>query len=214
MPFTQLSRRYLLYLLTFKPAYSVLCRYLSSPKFSTVFHFITSLRHWKTVRILRPRSIYSLSFIFAVFSQSMATNWFCGHCGFGPMMIETTEFCVVCHRHRDSYATYEDLGPLLTASLNQPEPRYGAAHCGNLILIAYQQSSPELGARGLAVQKKASTPTRCYCCHGKKAKNIYINAVFSGLTAYTGGDGPGYLNAKMRRLSDDLENCRDYSKGP
>lgn len=68
MSFTQLSRRYLLYLSTFKPAYSVLCQYLSSPIFSTVFHFITSLRHWKTVRIHRPRSIYSLSFIFAVFS--------------------------------------------------------------------------------------------------------------------------------------------------
>lgn len=108
----------------------------------------------------------------------MATYWFCGHCSFGPMMIETTEFCVVCHRHRDSYATYEDLRPPLTASLNQPEPRYGAAHCGNRILIAYQQSKPELGARGLAVQEKALTPTRCYCCHGKKAKNIYINVIF------------------------------------
>lgn len=173
MQFTQLSRRYLLYLSTFKPVFLVLCRYLSSPIFSTVYHFITSLHHWKTVRIHKPRFIYNLSFIFAVFSGNMATNWFCGHCGFGPMMIETTEFCVVCHRQRDSYATYEDLEPPFTASLNQLEPRYSAAHCGNRVLIAYQQSKPELGARGLAVQEKALTPTRWYCRHGKKVKNIY-----------------------------------------
>lgn len=126
-----------------------------------------------------PRSIYTLSFIFALFSASMATNWFCGHCGFGPMTIGTTEFCVVCHRQRDSYATYEDLGPPFTASSNQPEAQFSAAHCGkgiscvNRVLIAYQQPNPELGARRLAVQEKTLTPTRWYCCHGKKAINIY-----------------------------------------
>lgn len=171
MQFTQHSRRYLLYLSTFEPAYSVLCRYLSSPIFSTVYHFITSLHHLKTVRIHRPRSIYSLSFIFAVFSGSMATTWFCGHCSFGPMMIETTDFCVVCYRQRDSYATYEDLGPPFTASLDQLEPPYSADHCGNRLLIAYQQSKTELGSRGLAVQEKALTPTRWYC-HGK-VKKLY-----------------------------------------
>lgn len=103
----------------------------------------------------------------------MATNWFCGHCSFGPMMIETTEFCVMCHRQRDSYATYENLRPPFTTSLNQPEPGFGAAHCGNPGLIAYQQPKPEKGARGQAVQERALTPTRWYCCQGKNVKNIY-----------------------------------------
>ncbi len=103
----------------------------------------------------------------------MATNWFCGHCSFGPMMIETTEFCVMCHRQRDSYATYENLRPPFTASLNQPEPGFGAAHCGNPGLIAYQQPKTEKGARGQAVQERALTPTRWYCCQGKNVKNIY-----------------------------------------
>lgn len=145
-----------------------LCRYISFPIFSIVYHFITSLHHWKTVRIHKPRSI-----IFTVFSGSMATNWFCGHCSFGPMMIETTESCVMCYRQRDSYAMYENLEPPFTASLNQPEPRFSAAHCGNRGPITYQQPKPELGARGLAVQEKALTPTRWYCCHGKNFKNVY-----------------------------------------
>lgn len=176
MHFTQLSRRYLLYLSTFKPAYSVLCRDLSSHIFSTVYYLITSLHHWITVPIHRPRSIYSLSFIFAVFSGSMATNWFCGHCSFGSMIIETTEFCVVCYRQRDSYATYEDRGPPFTASLDQLEPPYSAAHRGNRLLIAYQESKTELGSRELAVLEKALTPRR-WCCPGRKVKK-YVIAVF------------------------------------
>lgn len=155
-----------------------LCRYLSFHIFSIVYHLITSLHHWEIVRIHRPRSINSLRIIFVVFSGSMATNWFCGHCSFGPMMIETTEFCVNCHRQRDSYATYENLRPPFTASLNQPEPGFSAAHCGNQGLIAYQQPKPEIGARGLAVQEKALTPTRWYCCQGKKVKNIYHFSFF------------------------------------
>lgn len=110
-----------------------------------IYYFITSLHNWETVQIHRPWSIYNLSFIFPVFSGSMTTIWFCGHCSFGPMMIETTEFCMVCHRQRDFYATYGCPEPPFTASSNQHEPQSSAAHCGNRVLIV---SRTQTGARG------------------------------------------------------------------
>lgn len=188
------------------------CRYLSFPIFSTVYHFITSLNHWKTVRIHRPRSVYSLSIIFIVLPGNMATHWFCGHCYFGPMMIEIAEHCMICYRQRDSYATYENIGPSFTASLNQPEPRSSVTQCDNRGLIAYQQTGSEPGAGGLPVQEKALVPMRCYCCHGKKVNVIY--RCWLALMADTDGDDPGYINAEMRRLSCDLENCRENSQAP
>lgn len=155
-----------------------LCRYLSFRIIFTVYHFITFLNPWKIVWIHRPRSIYSLFIIFVVLPGSMATHWYCGHCTFGPMMIDIHEFCVNCLRQRDSYARYEDLGPSCTASLHQPEPRASATHCGIRGPIAYQQPISEPGAGGLPVQETALAPTRWYCCQGKKVKKLYHGCFF------------------------------------
>lgn len=170
---THISRRYLLYTSTLKPVYSI---FVLIP----FYLFSTFLNPWKTGWVHRPRSIYSLSIIFVVLPESMAANWFCGHCSYGPMMVETHEYCVICHRQRDSYATYENLGPSFTASLNQPELRSSATHCGNRGPITYQQPTLEPEAEGLPAQETALALTRWYCCQGKKVKNIYYSYFFQG----------------------------------
>lgn len=137
----------------------------------SLLYFPQSSRAW----IPRRRFIYRLS---VVLPGSMATHWFCGHCNYGPMMIETIEHCVICHRQRDSYARYEDLGASFTASLNQPDPLSSATHRSHRGLISYQPTS-ELGVEELPVQGTTSVPTKWSCRQGKWSSTcIYMSCFY------------------------------------
>ena len=49
--------------------------------------------------------------------------WNCGHCGYGPMAIKSHVHCVMCHKARDGYATYEATASNSPDDIPQPQAR-------------------------------------------------------------------------------------------
>lgn len=103
----------------------------------------------------------------------MATQWFCGHCLYGPMLIATTDHCVICFRRRDIYATYgqHDLSTIAsTAPPNQLDPSCGRTRCieGGPTMCQYKpESLAEMPPEDLT-----SAPLQWFCCSCKKSNVI------------------------------------------
>lgn len=134
----------------------------------------------------------------------MATRWFCGHCHYGPMIMATTEHCVMCLRQRDNYATYanDQSSIASTAPPNRLDQSYDRTKCTDRGPTACQHK--------LESEDLASASLPWFCCQCKKSNLI---AVFYGADDQnTGGDGPKCIDTEVKCLACDHALCAACDK--
>lgn len=105
----------------------------------------------------------------------MSTHWYCGHCLFGPMMIATTEHCVMCFHQRDKYSTYERIEQSSIASTAPHNQLYlvsGRSERSERGIIACQHKSRPLAE--MPAGFFTSAPSRWFCCGCKKFDIISV----------------------------------------
>lgn len=110
------------------------------------------------------------------------TNWYCGHCSYGPMAIAHHEYCVICYRQRDSLARYEALKVSTTnASTTVMLPPTTHPKASTLECLPLDTSEPDS-----AVNDQGETPTDSTTRQGHQRTGYYshANGLSRGQTVY------------------------------
>lgn len=138
-----------------------------------------------------PSHLYFLSIFTATAKMSPPQSWYCGNCKFGPMSVSIDDYCVDCHRQRDAYATYEDLGTPHTYS-----------HVAEVLPPSTSFEVPSPGTLRSATSKSerlssASMTYRHDLCHGDGSCHEWDHAAGQStpmlVSTQQFGYGPGAL---------------------